>query len=138
MFSTLYKFGFSNLQKSKHIEDGLLLKNCKIINAVKCLPPNNKPTSEEINNCNSYLKQEISSAKETKILLCLGQIAHKAILKAKGLKQSDYTFSHHAIYKLDDKTVLIDSYHCGRYNTQTKRLTVAKFEAVFHSIKELI
>lgn len=138
LFSTLKKHGFSTLDKSLAIDDGLQLMNCKIINAVKCLPPNNKPTSLETKSCNSYLKKELSMSANKNIILCLGQIAHKAVLMAKGLPFKNYPFSHHAIYTLDEQTTLVDSYHCGRYNTQTKRLTVDMFNDVFLSIKNYI
>ncbi len=138
LFSTLYHHGFSSLDKSMSSDDGLVLNNCKIINAVKCLPPNNKPNSAEISNCNSFLKKELNQPNGYTVILCLGQIAHKAVLKAKGLVAKHYPFGHHAQYALDSQTTLIDSYHCGRYNTQTKRLTVDMFNDVFKSIKTLI
>lgn len=138
LFSTLYKHGYSSIDKSLSIDDGLQLFNCKIINAVKCLPPNNKPTATETNACNHYLMAELSSKQNKTVILCLGQIAHKAVLKAKGLSYKSYPFAHHAIHNLDKSTTLIDSYHCGRYNTQTKRLTHDMFDDVFYSIKKYL
>jgi len=115
-----------------------VLYNCKIINAVKCLPPNNKPNSLEIEHCNYYLKEEIKASNKKTVILCLGQIAHKALLKAKDLPLKKYPFSHHAIHALSETVTLIDYYHCGRYNTQTKRLTTKMFHAVFESIKQYL
>lgn len=144
LFSALYKHGFSSLKNSLSIDDGLVLNNCKITNAVKCLPPNNKPNSDEINTCNSFLKKELSYLPNSpakanhSVILCLGQIAHKAVLKAKDLSLKQYPFKHHVQYALDEQTTLIDSYHCGRYNTQTKRLTIAMFDDIFKSIKKCL
>jgi len=138
LFTTLYKFGFSSLDKSLSIDDGLVLNNCKIINAVKCLPPNNKPSSQEIEACNHYLKTELETTNKKTVILCLGQIAHKAVLKAKGLTLKNHPFSHHAIHDLSEAVTVIDCYHCGRYNTQTKRLTIEMFHDVFESIKQYL
>ncbi len=143
LFAALHKHGYSTHNSALNYDNDMWLMNCKIINAVKCLPPNNKPNSKEINACNAYLIDELSmlrtlSPSKKTVILCLGQIAHKAVLKAKGLALKDYPFSHHARYDIDAKTTLIDSYHCGRYNTQTKRLTVDMFNAIFTTIKTII
>ena len=135
LYETLYKYGFSNKPVSEHLEDGLKLKHCRITNAVKCLPPENKPTGEEINTCNSYLVEELTVLDKNTLILCLGQISHKAVIKAFGLKQADYPFKHGKFYPLDNGLKLIDSYHCSRYNTQTKRLTESMFHKVFEQIK---
>jgi len=135
LYKTLYKFGFSNLETSQSIDDNLILKNCSITNAVKCLPPDNKPNNEEIKNCNKFLKFEISTLKQGAILLALGLIAHNAIMKALSLTIKEYKFSHGKRHDLPNNLVMYDSYHCSRYNTQTKRLTEKMFHEVFLSIK---
>ncbi len=137
LYETLHKFGFSNQAESCHIKDGLKLINCRITNAVKCLPPENKPTSDEIKICNQYLRNEIHKIKP-KVILALGKIAHDAVLKSLDLKLSSYKFSHHAKHNILDETTLIDSYHCSRYNTQTRRLTEKMFQEVFATIKNEI
>jgi uracil-DNA glycosylase family 4 len=135
LYKTLYKYGFSNLETSHSVNDSLILKNCSITNAVKCLPPDNKPNHEEINNCNKFLKSEINKLKKESILLALGLIAHNAIMKALSLTKKEYKFSHGARHNLPNNLVMYDSYHCSRYNTQTKRLTEKMFHEVFLSIK---
>jgi uracil-DNA glycosylase family 4 len=135
LYKTLYKFGFSNLETSQSVGDNLILKNCSITNAVKCLPPDNKPNQEEINNCNKFLRSEINQLRQGSILLALGLIAHNAIITALNLTKKEYKFSHGKRHNLSDNLVLYDSYHCSRYNTQTKRLTEKMFEEVFLLIK---
>ena len=135
LYKTLYKYGFSNLEISHSVDDSLILKNCSITNAVKCLPPDNKPNHEEINNCNKFLKSEINKLKKGSIILALGLIAHNAIMKALNLTKKEYKFSHGARHNLPNNLVMYDSYHCSRYNTQTKRLTEKMFHEVFLSIK---
>ncbi len=138
LYQTLYEFGFSNQPESTHIDDGLKLKHCRITNAVKCLPPENKPTTDEINRCNGFLANELLLLKKGCVVLALGNIAHKSILKAFKLKQSDYPFAHNAHAPLPNGLQLVSSYHCSRYNTQTRRLTTAMFRNVFRKIERLI
>ena len=133
LYKALYKYGFSNKPESIH-KDNLRLINCRITNAVKCLPPENKPTTGEINNCNTYLANELGELKAGSIILALGTIAHNAILKALHLKRSNYEFSHGGRHILPNGLILYDSYHCSRYNTQTKRLTEAMFFDIFLTI----
>ena len=135
LYKTLYKFGFSNLETSQSVDDNLILKNCSITNAVKCLPPDNKPNHEEINNCNKFLQSEINKLKQGSILLALGLIAHNSIMTSLSLTKKEYKFSHGERHNLPNNLVLYDSYHCSRYNTQTKRLTEKMFHEVFLSIK---
>ncbi|MFO8023568.1 uracil-DNA glycosylase [Thiohalophilus sp.] len=137
LYQTLHKFGYSNRPESISLNDGLKLKQCRITNAVKCLPPENKPTTEEMNTCNRYLQQELLSLPRNSVILALGGIAHKAVLKAQDLKQSQYKFGHAARYQLPDGRWLVDSYHCSRYNTQTGRLTEKMFHDVFRLIAKL-
>jgi len=138
LYETLFKHGFSNKKNSEAQGDGLELINCKITNAVKCLPPLNKPLPDEIKNCNQYLQSEIESLEQKTVLLALGTIAHNAILTAMDLVKKNFKFSHAARYELPNKLILYDSYHCSRYNTQTKRLTTKMFNNVFLLIKKEI
>lgn len=137
LYETLYKYGFSNRPESRALDDGLALKNCRITNAVKCLPPQNKPTGEEIAICNNFLQQELKSLPNGSIVLALGTIAHNAVLKALDLKYSEFKFGHGKMHALTNLTML-DSYHCSRYNTQTKRLTEKMFHDVFRQAKALL
>lgn len=136
LYQTLHKFGFANQAESVSRQDGLSLRNCRITNAVKCLPPENKPTGVEINTCNVYLSTEISALQPGSIILALGSIAHQAVIKAKKLRQKDFAFGHGNMHSLDEHLTLVDSYHCSRYNTQTKRLTTKMFEQVFKIIEK--
>ena len=138
LYETLHKFGFSNRPESVAADDGLKLKQCRITNAVKCLPPANKPTGIEINTCNAYLVQELAGLRQGTVVLALGSIAHNAVLKAFGLKLKDYPFGHGQFYFLPSGLVLATSYHCSRYNTQTRRLTEAMFHGVFRRIRRHI
>jgi uracil-DNA glycosylase family 4 len=138
LYETLFKFGFSNKAESVAQSDGLKLKQCRITNAVKCLPPENKPTTAEINTCNHYLAQELTLLKPGSCILVLGNIAHQSVLKALELKRKDFPFSHGAHFGLPDERHLFTSYHCSRYNTQTKRLTTSMFHAVFRRIRKHI
>ena len=134
LFQTLYEFGFTSAPASITPEDGLELYNCRITNAVKCLPPENKPQAAEINQCNSYLQVELNRLPDRAVIIALGSIAHNAVLKALQLKRKDYPFGHaveYTINEADKQVVLISSYHCSRYNTQTKRLTQVMFDRVF-------
>jgi uracil-DNA glycosylase family 4 len=134
LYETLYEFGFSNQPDSVARNDGLKLKGCRITNAVKCLPPQNKPVGEEIKTCNRYLEVELNTLKDNAVVLALGSIAHQAVLRALGQKQKDFAFGHGAQHRLH----MLDSYHCSRYNTQTKRLTPDMFKAVFDQARSLI
>ena len=134
LYQTLHRFGFASAPESLHGDDGLTLTGCRITNAVKCLPPQNKPERVEIKQCNRYLKKELEALEEEGIVLALGTIAHQAVLLALELKQSRFPFRHGARHVLPDGRTLYDSYHCSRYNTQTRRLSPAMFEAVFADI----
>jgi len=138
LYKTLYEFRFSNKFESLHNNDGLMLDRVRITNAVKCLPPQNKPVSTEINTCNGFLTEELQTLKPSAVILALGTIAHKSVIKALKLKQKDYKFSHNTAHPLPDDRYMVDSYHCSRYNTQTRRLTEQGFREVFHNIKNLI
>ncbi|MDG0995869.1 MAG: uracil-DNA glycosylase [Gammaproteobacteria bacterium] len=134
LYQTLYQFGFSSHAESVSKDDDLRLINTRITNAVKCVPPQNKPTPAEIKTCNRYLLQELNDFTQDGVVLALGRIAHEAVIRALALRQKDYPFAHAAEHQLPDFE-LIDSYHCSRYNTQTKRLTSEQFAAVFATIR---
>lgn len=138
LYEALFKFGFSNQPNSESQQDGLELINCRITNAVKCLPPQNKPTGAEIRQCNDYLAAEIVQLPENAVILALGSIAHQAVLRAYGIKLASAKFAHNAMHSLSDNRILIDSYHCSRYNVHTKRLTTEMFEEVFNSVKKMM
>ena len=121
LYKTINKFNFSKGKYAGTIDDSLKLKDCTITNAVRCVPPQNKPISEEINNCNNFLKKTIEIHKNLKVIIALGLIAHKSIISALNLKQKLYKFKHGNKHKIDN-LILIDSYHCSRYNTNTGRL----------------
>ncbi|MEE9397190.1 MAG: uracil-DNA glycosylase [Methylococcales bacterium] len=137
LYRTLYEFGFSNQPESNSAQDLLELKNCRITNAVKCLPPQNKPIGSEIANCNGFLESELAGLPNSAIILALGVIAHKAVVKASGEKIKNYPFGHGKVHQLDKNRHLVDSYHCSRYNTQTGRLTEAMFKDVFRTIRKM-
>ena len=134
LYETLYKYGFATRPQSISADDCLLLINCRISNAVKCLPPDNKPLPVEIATCNQFLAAELSQLADHSIILALGNVAHLAVLKAFDLKLKDFKFRHAARHRLPNGLVLYDSYHCSRYNTQTRRLTEAMFHEVFAMI----
>jgi len=138
LYQTLHKYGFSSAPESLSTDDGLELINCRITNAVKCLPPQNKPIGAEINTCNSYLSHELHELYEGAVVLALGSIAHNAVIKALGLRQKAYPFGHNQLHEFDNGLRLLDSYHCSRYNTQTRRLTTKMFHAVFARARDLI
>jgi len=131
LYQTLFDFGFSNHPESVSRDDGLRLTGCRITNAVKCLPPRNKPQLEEVRNCNSYLHAEISALPQPGVIIALGKIAHDAVLRALDLRLSAYPFAHAQLHRFSASRLLIDSYHCSRYNTQTRRLTPEMFAQVF-------
>ena len=138
LYETLHKYGFASKPQSVSADDGLTLINCRITNAVKCLPPDNKPLPAEITLCNQFLAAELHDLNAGSIVLALGNVAHLAVLKAFGLKIKDYKFAHAARHILPNGMILVDSYHCSRYNTQTKRLTEVMFHEVFAMIKQEI
>lgn len=133
LYRTLHRYGFANQAHAVAIDDGLQLNGCRITNAVKCLPPENKPTPDEVRRCNSHLATEIASFPRV-TLLALGAIAHNAVLMALDLRRSEYPFAHGARHAISGERTLFDSYHCSRYNTQTGRLTEAMFNRVFEDI----
>ncbi|MDO9385066.1 MAG: uracil-DNA glycosylase [Thiobacillus sp.] len=135
LYETLHRFGYASAPQSISVDDGLMLRGCRITNAVKCLPPANKPAPDEIRECNRFLATEIAALPAHASILALGQIAHQAVLRALGLKLKDYPFGHASDYRLPGGRRLVSSYHCSRYNTQTRRLTPEMFAAVFTLIQ---
>ncbi|MGD9843104.1 MAG: uracil-DNA glycosylase [Steroidobacteraceae bacterium] len=138
LYETLHRYGFSTAAISTSVGDGLQLLNARISNAVKCVPPGNKPTPAEIKQCNGFLQAELQALPIPSVLLSLGTIAHGAVLKAFSLRAADYKFIHGAEHVLPNQHVLLNSYHCSRYNTNTRRLTEAMFHQVFAQAKALL
>jgi len=138
LYQTLYEFGFSSGPISRSKDDNLRLKNCRITNAVKCVPPQNKPETTEVRNCNGFLQAELNNLPSGAVILALGGVAHNAVLRAMHKKLSHYRFGHGAIFTLERELRLVDSYHCSRYNTQTRRLTPGMFREVFQQVVELL
>ncbi len=137
LYQMLHRFGFSTHEESRSADDSLKLTDCRITNAVKCLPPQNKPVGAEINTCNDFLSAELETLAGDAVVMALGGIAHRAIVRARGLRQADYKFAHEALHDLGDFRML-DSYHCSRYNTNTGRLTEDMFSAVFEKARSLL
>jgi len=138
LYRTLHKFGFASRPESVSTDDGLVLRNCRITNAVKCVPPANKPMPDEITRCNTYLETELAKLARGSVLLALGRIAHQAVLRAFELRAGAFPFSHGAQHMLPNGDWLVDSYHCSRYNTQTRRLTPQMFEAAVSRAAKLL
>jgi len=142
LYATLKKFGYTNGTYQSVASDGLTLKNALITNAVRCVPPQNKTIAEEEDNCRPFLINQINNAPRLRMVLALGLVAHNSVLRTFGKKKSAFKFSHGAIHPLGDNfgknITLIDSYHCSRYNTNTKRLTTEMFEDVFQKIEDFL
>lgn len=135
LYATIEKFGFSEGTYQARPDDGLKLRGAMISNAVRCVPPQNKPTPAEINTCRAFLRGRIDALPSLTHMLALGRIAHESVLRMYGCKLKDHPFAHGARHELDGVT-LFDSYHCSRYNTNTGRLTTEMFEAVFAQITD--
>lgn len=137
LYRSLYDAGFADRPESVAADDGLKLADARITNAVKCLPPANKPTTAEANLCLPYLRRELAELPVTVVLLALGTIAHRSVVLAAGGRAVDYRFAHGARHRLPDGRWLVDSYHCSRYNTQTRRLTETMFAEVLQQARAL-
>jgi uracil-DNA glycosylase len=131
LYATLRKFGLADGIYAARPDDGLALHRARIVNAVRCVPPQNKPQPAEIASCGRFLAAELAALPGARAIVALGAIAHHAALAALGLKRARYPFAHGRLHRLPDERVLVDSYHCSRLNTNTGRLTPAMFEAVF-------
>ena len=138
LFEFLHRYGFASQAQSRHGSDGLRLFDCRITNAVRCVPPNNRPTAAEIRSCNAYLRAELAQLNPGSVILALGQLAHRSVLRALDLAQSGASFAHCAVHRLPGGLKLIDSYHCSRYNVNTRRLTRPMFARVFERISGLM
>lgn len=138
LYRTLHRHGFATAPESRSADDDLRLIDCRISNSVRCLPPANKPLPAEVRNCNGYLAAELRSLPANAVVLALGRIAHDAVLMALGLPRSGYAFAHGRWHRPEAGPAglaLVDSYHCSRYNTQTRRLTDAMFDEVFAAVR---
>lgn len=141
LYATLAKFGFANDRFDARIDDGLELYDCRITNAVRCVPPQNKPIGAEVNACRPFLQEEIRALHNLSVIVALGGLSHGAILAAFGMKRSSRKFAHGAMHEIEAdgrSLVLADSYHCSRYNTNTGRLTSAMFEDVFAAVRSKV
>ena len=134
LYATLHAYGFASQPTGAAADDGLQLIDCRITNAVKCLPPGNKPAPSEIRACNHYLAADLARVPAGGAIVALGRIAHDATLKALGSPPARFT--HGAEHRVARKIVLFDSYHCSRYNTNTRRLTDAMFRSVFDAVTQ--
>ena len=137
LYRTLYEHGFASRPVSTAADDPLSLDNCRITNAVKCLPPANKPVGAEVNRCNRFLASELRMLASGSVVLALGGLAHRAVIKALGGRQADHRFGHNVLHEVG-AVRLLDSYHCSRYNTNTGRLTPRMFSEVFSRAAELL
>ena len=131
LYATLRKYGFAEGDYEARLDDGLELRRVRITNAVRCVPPQNKPEPSEVANCRQYLAAEISAMSRLRAILALGAIAHQAVLAALGFRRARFPFAHGRLYGLPCGLTLADSYHCSRLNTNTGKLNPAMFEAIF-------
>jgi uracil-DNA glycosylase family 4 len=138
LFCALLAHGLAVGSYGRAADDGLRLVGCRISNAVRCVPPLNRPTPAEVRTCGRFLKEEIASLSQLRAVLALGVVAHGAVLAALGLAQSAFRFTHGALHQPRPGLVLADSYHCSRQNTNTGRLTPAMFDAVLHTLRGLV
>ncbi|WP_439551686.1 uracil-DNA glycosylase [Falsiroseomonas sp.] len=130
LYATLLKYGLAEGEYREDPRDGMTLKGVRIVNGVRCVPPQNLPTPAEITTCNAFLKAELAQLTKLRAIIALGLVAHNALLKAYGMPMSRLKFAHGAVHALPDGRLLADSYHVSRYNTNTGRLTTEMFEAV--------
>ena len=139
LYPILKSFGFASGEYQKRKDDGFELKNVRVTNSVRCVPPQNKVTGDEVKTCGKFLIEEINDMKNLKIILTLGSVAHNAVLGVLGYKKASFKFAHNAVHKLDRHNLLmVNSYHTSRYNINTGVLTYEMFENVIKNIKELL
>lgn len=138
LYATLAEFGWSRGTYAADAADGLHLSDCMITNAVRCVPPANKPTPAEIKTCLGFLRARIASLPRLRVMLALGRVAHDAALSALDVRKSAHPFGHGARHDLPGGLILFDSFHCSRYNTNTGRLTTDMFRSVFAAIGETL
>ena len=137
LFAALDRFGLSQGVFENRADDSVTLNGAVIFNAVRCLPPENKPVGEEINNCRPYLTKQLAALSGLRVIIALGKIAHDSLIRSYGGTLADHKFAHLAEHEMSDGSTIIDSYHCSRYNMNTGRLTVEMFDAVFARALEL-
>jgi uracil-DNA glycosylase len=138
LYATLLKFGFARGHYHARPDDGLELVDCIISNSVRCVPPQNKPTPQEITTCRGFLQARMAALPNVRVLIALGRIAHDSTLAAFGQRKSLFPFAHAAHHALPGGLQLVDSFHCSRYNTNTGRLTEAMFHDVFTKARALL
>jgi uracil-DNA glycosylase family 4 len=138
LYATLRRFGFARGDYRAAPDDGLELIDCRITNAVRCVPPANRPLGGEVSACRRFLLAELTAAPRPEVILPLGAIAHGSVLRALGLNGSRHPFKHGAVYPGNGTPTLAPSYHCSRYNLNTGRLTPAMFEQVFAKVRALV
>ena len=138
LYATLLEYGFAHGRFEASADDTLSLTDCMITNAVRCVPPDNKPTPAEINTCRRYLSARITALPNLSVIVALGRIAHQSTIAALGLKQKDFAFAHGAMRSTPKGVLLFDSYHCSRYNTNTGVLTPDMFRSVFANARKAL
>lgn len=134
LYQTLIKYGFASGTYGADPADGMVLRDCRVTNAVRCVPPANLPMPAEVNNCNAFLVREMAAMSQLRVVLALGGVSHKAVLRARGLRAGHVAFVHGAVHSLPGGLLLADSYHVSRLNTNTGRLTTLMFEAIVADI----
>lgn len=138
LYAALDKYRFSTGDYDKRADDGVVLQQAVITNVVRCLPPQNKPIASEINTCRDlYHKSQLEALPDAKVLLCLGKISHDSTVRALGLRLATHKFGHGTEYTDPQGRTILSSYHCSRYNTNTKRLTEDMFYKVFERAREI-
>jgi uracil-DNA glycosylase len=137
LYATLLKTGLARGTYDARPDDGVILEHVRITNAVRCVPPENKPTPEEAKTCGGFLKAEIAAMPNLRVLVSLGRISHEAVLRVLGHRQALFPFAHGAVHRLSETLTLADSFHCSRYNTNTGKLTPEMFENVFEGLKRI-
>lgn len=138
LYTTLGSFGFMEGEYMGRADDGVVLRDCRITNALKCVPPQNKPSASEVKACGSFLSAEIGAMPNLRVILCLGVVSHNAVLRVLGLRLRDFAFAHARVHMFGESRYLLDSYHCSRYNTNTGRLTGPMFDCVFGRVRDLL
>jgi uracil-DNA glycosylase len=134
LYETLAKFGFARGEYAARPDDGLELVDCRITNAVRCVPPENKPTPQEITSCRDFLSQTIAEMPKLCAIVALGRVAHETVVRARSARRADHPFTHGSV-RVMGEIVLFDSYHCSRYNTNTGVLTPQMFRDVFAKVR---
>lgn len=138
LYPTLKKFGFGKGTYQSEANDDFALQNCMITNAVRCVPPQNKPIGSEINNCRAFFSARLTTLPNLKVIISLGRIAHDQVIRTIGAKLADYKFEHNKAHSLPSGQTMVNSYHCSRYNTNTGRLTTEMFEDVFSNVTGIL